>query len=223
MSITSVIDAYSNETQSLTSSDSTPALDTDAFLQLLLTEIEYQNPLDPMDSTEYVTQLAELSELEQLSSISGSMGSVTDEMNEIQSISSLNYLGKGVTANGKSIALADGEASTIYVDLAEEAAELTINIFDSNGNIVNSYIYNNVAEGMFNYTWDGLDYDGESMDNGKYKIGVSALDEDGDAVDSELTIAGTVMAVEFTSDGVELTLDDGRTVDAANVSLVASN
>ena len=76
------------------------------------------------------------------------MGSVTDEMNEIQSISSLNYLGKGVTANGKSIALADGEASTIYVDLAEEAAELTINIFDSNGNIVNSYIYNNVAEGM---------------------------------------------------------------------------
>ena len=52
MSITSVIDAYSNETQSLTSSDSTPALDTDAFLQLLLTEIEYQNPLDPMDSTE---------------------------------------------------------------------------------------------------------------------------------------------------------------------------
>ena len=42
-------------------------------------------------------------------------------------------------------------------------------------------------------------------------------------MDSELTIAGTVMAVEFTSDGVELTLDDGRTVDAANVSLVASN
>ncbi len=38
----------------------------DQFLQLLTTQLRYQNPLDPMDNTEFVAQLAQLSTLEQL-------------------------------------------------------------------------------------------------------------------------------------------------------------
>ena len=37
----------------------------DAFLQLLVTQIKNQNPLDPADGVEFLTQLAQFSQLEQ--------------------------------------------------------------------------------------------------------------------------------------------------------------
>ena len=41
------------------------SLDKDAFLQLLVAQMKYQNPLEPTDNTEYVAQLATFSQLEE--------------------------------------------------------------------------------------------------------------------------------------------------------------
>ncbi len=48
----------------------------DQFLQLLVTQMRYQNPLDPMDNTEFVAQLAQLSSLEQLENLNGTFEQV---------------------------------------------------------------------------------------------------------------------------------------------------
>lgn len=45
-------------------------LDKDAFLQLLVTQMQYQDPLNPGDSTEYMSQLAQYSALEATMNIS---------------------------------------------------------------------------------------------------------------------------------------------------------
>ena len=39
-------------------------LDKEAFLQLVVAQMQYQDPLEPMDNTEYVSQLATFSQLE---------------------------------------------------------------------------------------------------------------------------------------------------------------
>lgn len=49
------------------------ALDKDAFLQLLVTQMKYQDPLEPTDNTEYVSQLATFSSLEEMQNMSASM------------------------------------------------------------------------------------------------------------------------------------------------------
>lgn len=46
--------------------DNSSSLDKDAFLQLLVTQMKYQDPLEPTDNTEYVSQLANFSELEEM-------------------------------------------------------------------------------------------------------------------------------------------------------------
>src|SRR5580698_6018773 len=43
--------------------------DETTFLQLLVTEIQNQDPTQPMDSTTFLTQLAQFSQLEQMSGI----------------------------------------------------------------------------------------------------------------------------------------------------------
>ena len=48
-------------------------LDKDAFLQLLVAEMKYQDPLEPTSNTEYISQYATFSELEQMQNMSASM------------------------------------------------------------------------------------------------------------------------------------------------------
>lgn len=54
----------SSTKKSSAASKSTSGLDKEAFLQLLVAQMQYQDPLEPMDNTEYVAQLATFSQLE---------------------------------------------------------------------------------------------------------------------------------------------------------------
>lgn len=53
-----------------TSNDS---LDKEAFLQLLVAQMQYQDPLEPTSNTEYISQLATFSELEAMTNLNTSM------------------------------------------------------------------------------------------------------------------------------------------------------
>lgn len=59
-----------NSTSNKTSNSS---LDKDAFLQLLVAQMKYQDPMQPTDNTAYVAQLATFSQVEELQNVSASM------------------------------------------------------------------------------------------------------------------------------------------------------
>ena len=74
----SVVDGKIQETASSgsdisNSSESGSTLGKDAFLQLLVTQMKYQDPLDPQDNSEYIAQLATFSQLEELQNMSNTM------------------------------------------------------------------------------------------------------------------------------------------------------
>lgn len=58
------------QTTSATSALTNSALGKDAFLQLLVTQMKYQDPLNPNSDTEFVAQLATFSQLEQMQNLS---------------------------------------------------------------------------------------------------------------------------------------------------------
>jgi flagellar basal-body rod modification protein FlgD len=58
------------------SNDAAGAVSETAFLQLLVAQIQYQDPTNPTDSTAFVTQLAQFSSLEQLIAIHGDLDSL---------------------------------------------------------------------------------------------------------------------------------------------------
>ncbi len=49
------------------------SMDKEAFLQLLVAQMKYQDPLQPTSNTEYISQYATFSELEQMQNMSSSM------------------------------------------------------------------------------------------------------------------------------------------------------
>lgn len=109
------------ETGSTSTKDSSSSsLDKDAFLQLLVAQMKYQDPLEPTSNTEYISQFATFSELEQMQNLSASM--------DLQRASSLvgEYVMMKVTSE------TTGETSTIlgkvdYVINENNKAYLHIN------------------------------------------------------------------------------------------------
>ena len=61
------------------------ALGKDAFLQLLVTQMKYQDPLDPQDNSEYLSQLAQFSALEQMTNVSKGLADVSKIVDNINS------------------------------------------------------------------------------------------------------------------------------------------
>ena len=48
-------------------------MDKEAFLQLLVAQMQYQDPLEPTSNTEYISQYAQFSQVESLQTMAGSM------------------------------------------------------------------------------------------------------------------------------------------------------
>ena len=80
-SIASVVDGIVQQ-QTTKAADSTQhtksvgngsSMDKDAFLQLLVAQMKYQDPLEPTSNTEYISQYATFSELEQMQNMSATL------------------------------------------------------------------------------------------------------------------------------------------------------
>lgn len=69
------VDPYSNTavSNSINKRDANGELGKDAFLQLLVTQLQYQDPLSPMDNTQFVAQTAQFTALEQMQNLNTTM------------------------------------------------------------------------------------------------------------------------------------------------------
>ena len=68
-----VVETESQTSLAKSTQSSGSSLDKDAFLQLLVAQMKYQDPLEPTSNTEYISQFATFSELEQMQNMSASM------------------------------------------------------------------------------------------------------------------------------------------------------
>lgn len=71
-----------SSTSSTTSSNPVTSMGNEqTFLQLMVAQIQNQDPLSPTDSTQFVTQLAQFSSLEQLIGIHQSVDTLNTKLN----------------------------------------------------------------------------------------------------------------------------------------------
>ena len=105
------IDAIGQVTGSDTVS-SQSAIDLDEFMRIFITQLNYQDPLDPVDNREFLAQLAEFSNLE----LARSTQSNISDLLEVNAITqSLDLLGKTVEIIGENGSVI-GSVSSIRFD-----------------------------------------------------------------------------------------------------------
>ena len=184
------------------------ALGKDAFMQLLVTQLRNQNPLDPQDNTAFVAQLAQFSSLEGITTLNDSVNSITGGLQSSQALQASSLVGRSVIV----------QTNEAYVDPASEKpfngtvvvkdadSKPTITITDAEGEVVRTIEMGTQKAGNADFTWDGKNDDGELLPKGNYTFTASNKT---DTTTTALTtyLPATVNSVTLSKTGGEIMLN----------------
>jgi len=202
------------------SSSAASTLSSTSFLNLLVSELQNQDPLDATSTTDFVNQLSSYANFTEQQAINSSMTSLASSFSSLVTLNSVNYIGHTVEAKADTATLSNGSATFGY-SLSAAASNVAITIKDSSGNTVWTGSGTGNA-GTNSFTWDGKDSSGTQLsDGGQYTISVTATDSAGNSVFNYSTITGTVTGIDTSTSTPSLTVD-GVPISASNIIGVTS-
>lgn len=184
------------------------------FLNLLVTQVKYQDPLDPVEGTDFIAQLATLTGVEQSVKLNGQIEALRAQLGLSAALSESSLIGRKVTVPSDVIALDEAGASFSY-ELSAPAQSVTAIISDAAGNPVRSLEgLPGTAGERVELTWDGTDANGEPLPPGRYRIALAA---GADAGGYNTYSSFRVVSVSFESGRQYLDLDGGGTVTSDQI------
>jgi flagellar basal-body rod modification protein FlgD len=165
------------------------------FLQLLTTQLQNQNPLDPLDTNQFTQQLVQFAGVEQQINMNTQLQSLVSLQQAAQGSQALDFVGKTVTVSGATAPLINGQAQWTYNP--PSPAKATFTISDSTGQTVFSQT-GIVQPGAQQFNWNGLDNSGRQWADGNYTLTITAAGANGQSVAVPTTVTGIVDSVDLT-------------------------
>ncbi|KAE9646167.1 flagellar hook assembly protein FlgD [Pseudomonas sp. PB103] len=181
------------------------ALGKDAFLQLLVTQLKNQNPLDPQDNSEFVAQLAQFSSLEGITTLNSTVSGIAGNYNSSQALQASSLVGRSVIAQTDK-AVVDTSKSLNGTVVVPASGAVSLSIKDADGKVVRTIDMGNQTAGNAGFIWDGKDTSGAVAAAGTYTFTASAT-YDGKATSLVTYLPATVNSVTISQTGGELMLN----------------
>lgn len=175
------------------------ALGRDDFLKLLVTQLRYQNPLDPMGNEAFIAQSAQFSALEATRDMSENVKALVELQKSSSRTAALGLIGKDVIAQQSIISLVANSPADLTYSLSSDA-EVTVAILNANGEVVRTIETGEQSEGDHTYSWDGRNDEGIMMLSEEYSYKVTAVDSAGNEVPASGIISGIVDGLIFGDD-----------------------
>jgi flagellar basal-body rod modification protein FlgD len=180
-------------------------LGQDAFLQLLVTQMNNQNPLNPQDNSEFVAQLAQFSSVEGITKLNTQFENMATSFQSSQALQASALVGRQVMVPTDTQTVTSGSSVKGIVDVASSTSQLTVNIYNQAGALVDQQIMGTAEAGTKAFTWDGKDSNGNPVPSGKYTFKATAL-VDGKAAAQTVNLPANVNSVTLGKGG-EMTLN----------------
>lgn len=153
------------------------------FLNLLVTQLKNQDPMDPVKNDQFAVNLAQFSQLEQLMSINDKVGQTTSDLGSLAA-----YLGHEVTLNTDKVSVANHDGGTIKFNLPQDAASVKVQLVDP----ITGQVQENMDLGAMNGGKHTVQLSNLSTLSGAYQVKVSAIGTIGGSFDAPVHAAGLV-------------------------------
>jgi len=204
------------------------ALGKQDFLNLLVTQLKFQDPLEPTENTEFVAQLAQFSNLEGTQNINTAIEDLGKKMESlvenqatsaatISNASATSLIGKSVRVNAKDVLFDPSRTEPLEINVhVNPGTSSVLSIVDSEGAIVNAMPLEFTGEGMVK--WSGQKMDGGLAPRGVYELKVTSLDGSKDT--GYTFLDDRVTGISFAKSGMRLDVK-GQSVGLDQVLHVA--
>lgn len=141
----------------------TNELGQSAFLELMITQMNNQDPLSPQDNTEFIAQLAQFSSVEGLERLNSSFEDFSGNFMSNQALQASSLVGRSVTVPTDTTYLAEGGIVAGSVNLPQASSNVQVSIYDSSGALVGQVPLGAQDSGEMVFRFDGqyMEIDGE--------------------------------------------------------------
>ncbi len=162
------------------------------FLNLLMTQVQNQDPTSPMDSQSFTTELVQFSGVEQQITTNSNLGQLIQLTQGSDIMQSSSLVGKTVSGTATQIPLQNGSGSISFTTTASEPVSIAVT--DASGHAIKSVTAQSAA-GANTWTWDGTNNSGATEPNGAYNIAVTTTSASGASSSVPFDVVGTATGI----------------------------
>jgi flagellar basal-body rod modification protein FlgD len=181
------------------------SLDQQDFLNLFITQLKNQSPLNPMDHFQMASQIAQFNSLDTLNRIHQSIEVLNSFQSSMNSLQTAGLIGKKVERESQYLSVQGGRASEGCYQLSRPG-KVKIEIYDEKGQLIRTLEEGFKDASRQTLTWDGKSQGGLIQPDGRYSFKVTAVDEKGQPVPVQISRIDTVTKVQFENGQIYLYL-----------------
>jgi flagellar basal-body rod modification protein FlgD len=201
-----------------------PNLGKDEFLQLLVAQLQSQDPLNPSKPEEFAAQLAQFSSVEQLININETLAVQADSntamADALNNTSAMTAIGRDVLSVGDRVQVGPDFPSTVTLGVGGAGGDATLTLQDADGNTVATIDVGELGPGR--QTISLQDYEVvNGLPQGTYRYEVQVQGAEG-AVEVETFSSLRIDGVRYTPQGPVLLSGDVEIPLSSVVELVSS-
>ena len=189
--------------------------DLNQFLNLLVAQLQNQDPLDPLDANEFTSQLVQFASVEQQIFQNSNLEKLLNLQETSQISQMVDFIGNRIEFASQKLPVEDGAAEFTYT-IPAGVREATINIANSAGLNV-FYTDGDTNSGTHTFKWNGLDKNGRQVPDGVYTLLISAKDAFDKLAEIDYTVFGTVTGAGVDNGETELFIGDNLGVGVDTV------
>ncbi len=198
----SVMDQYQIKDREVKSNN----LGKNEFLQLLVTQLNNQNPLEPQENGEFIAQLAQFSTVEGVEKLNSSVSTMLSGYQSSQALQASSLVGRKVIVPTDKAVVDTSETFKASIVLPTTSSNVAVNVYDSAGAAVSRINMGQQEAGNVSFMWDGKDSSGKTLPPGTYRFEAQATYQ-GETKGLYTMLPANVDSVTLGQNGGELQLN----------------
>lgn len=202
------------------------SLDRDDFMKLFVTQLQYQDPMNPMKSAEMASQVAQFNMVDLMYKNNSALENMTKAENMAASVNAIGLLGHRVEYAGSMAFVTEDGLQPFHIknESDTQATSVQASIYNQKGALIRKLDLGPMDPGQdIKLDWDATDASGQEVQPGSYKVSIDAVDASGQELDLRTTTMGLVSGIETGPDGFpKISIKGDKPIDFKEITKVES-